>query len=115
MTYATGHYGLLIVCGGRDFTRRRIGHDRAIEIGLPTTDSTQSHPRRCEIWAFQAVAAHRDHRFECVFGLFEVTFLLEIERVGEQGRGEHLQVAIAVRFTCRAHDATEMRRLGPLA
>src|SRR6266550_641821 len=42
-------------------------------------------------------------------------FLLEVQRVGEQCGSEESNVAVAMRFTRRAHDAAEMGRLSPLA
>src|SRR3989442_8968061 len=56
-----------------------------------------------------------EHRQQGVLRFVEVRLLLEVHRVSEEGRRYEVELAGSMGFTCRPNDATQMRRLGPLA
>jgi len=80
---AAEQHRALIVHGRRDpagFDIRAVG---GIEVGLQAPDTSQAHPGADSVGDLHPVMSDANHGIEGVFGLFEVGFLLEVQRVSE--------------------------------
>jgi len=111
-THAAQQHRLVVAEALREAARLTIGCVGLIELGLNSPHASQAHPDDNGVTHAQPVACDVEQRQQRVFGFLETRFLLEKQRVGDQGRGQQANVALAMRFPSRPHDAAQMRGFG---